>query len=197
MRFIPLLLCVALIIPVATTAGDGTTVTTTKEGSQETQDTETTDCGAPQQPDPFLDTFDLFDSFLPHFPLTFLDRATHSFGLDRDIFRQTRTYEPNSVTMKLEVPGLDSEDINVEMKSGGRVLSVSADKEIRDDEKQSFSSSHFRQSFTLDPGVETDKLTANLVDGVLTLHAPRHETLPPNRKIPITHIYQAERDEHL
>ncbi len=104
MRFIPLLLCVALIIPVATTAGDGTTVTTTKEGSQETQDTETTDCGAPQQPDPFLDTFDLFDSFLPHFPLTFLDRATHSFGLDRDIFRQTRTYEPNSVTMKL-VPG--------------------------------------------------------------------------------------------
>ena len=50
---------------------------------------------------------------------TFLDRATHSFGLDRDIFRQTRTYEPNSVTMKLEVLGFDSEDINVERESGG------------------------------------------------------------------------------
>lgn len=59
---------------------------------------------------------------------TFLDRATHSFGLDRDIFRQTRTYEPNSVTMKLEVLGFDSEDINVERESGGE----SADKEIRD-----------------------------------------------------------------
>ena len=89
---------------------------------------------------------------------TFLDRATHSFGLDRDIFRQTRTYEPNSVTMKLEVLGFDSEDINVERESGGE----SADKEIRDDEKHLFSSSQFQQSFTLGPGVETDKLTANL-----------------------------------
>ena len=90
---------------------------------------------------------------------TFLDRATHSFGLDRDIFRQTRTYEPNSVTMKLEVLGFDSEDINVERESGGE----SADKEIRDDEKHFlFSSSQFQQSFTLGPGVETDKLTANL-----------------------------------
>ena len=79
---------------------------------------------------------------------TFLDRATHSFGLDRDIFRQTRTYEPNSVTMKLEVLGFDSEDINVERESGG--------------EKHLFSSSHFQQSFTLGPGDETDKLTANL-----------------------------------
>lgn len=57
---------------------------------------------------------------------TFLDRATHSFGLDQDIFRQTRTYEPNSVTMKLEVLGFDSEDINVERESGGE----SADKEF-------------------------------------------------------------------
>ena len=60
--------------------------------------------------------------------------------------------------MKLEVLGFDSEDINVERESGGE----SADKEIRDDEKHLFSSSHFQQSFTLCPGVETDKLTANV-----------------------------------
>lgn len=206
MRIIPLLLCFALIIPAAAAANDGTTVMT-KASGQDVPHAETTDAEGKfdtppeqRQADRFLDTFDLFDSFLPHFPLTFLDRATHAFGLDQDIFRRSSprydiSYEPNSMTMKVEVPGYDSGDISVEVKSGGRVLCISANKEIHDDEENMFSSSHFQQSFTLDHGVETEKLTANLADGVLTLKAPRHATLPPNRKIPITHIDRATLDE--
>lgn len=205
MRTIPLLLCFALIIPAATAANDGTKVTT-KASGQDVPHAEKTDAEgkfdtAEQRPaDRFLDTFDLFDSFLPHFPLTFLDRSTHAFGLDQDIFRRSSprydlSYEPNSVTMKVEVPGYNSKDISVEVKSGGRVLSISANKEIHDDEEHSISSSHFQQLFTLDHGVETEKLTANLAGGVLTLKAPRHATLPPNRKIPITHLDQATVDE--
>ena len=198
MRIIPLLLCFALIIPAAAAANDGPKATTKASG--ETTDAEGKfDTAEQLQADRFLDTFDLFDSFLPHFPFTFLNRATHAFGLGQDIFRRSSprydiSYEPNSVTMKVEVPGYNSEDISVEVKSGGRVLSISADKETHDDEENLFSSSHFQQSFTLDHGVETEKLTANLADGVLTLTAPRHATLPPNRKIPITHLDQATLD---
>lgn len=204
MRIIPLLLCFALIIPAAAAANDGTKVTT-KASGQDLPHVETTDAegkfdtAEQLQADRFLDTFDLFDSFLPDFPLTFLDRSTHAFGLNHDVFRRSSprydiSYEPNSVTMKVEVPGYNSEDIRVKVKSGGRVLSISAEKETHDDEKKMFSSSHFQQSFTLDHGVETEKLTANLADGVLTLTAPRHATLPPNRKIPITHLDQATLD---
>ena len=203
MRIIPLLLCFALIIPAAAATNGGTTVTTKASGQDEAhaEISEGKFATAEQrQTDPFPDTFDLFDSFLPHLPLTFLDRATHAFGLDQDIFRRSSprydiSYEPTSMTMKVEVPGYNSEDLNVEVKSGGRVLSISANKEIHDDEEHLFSSSHFQQSFTLDPGVETEKLTANLADGVLTLKAPRHATLPPNRKIPITHLDQSAQDE--
>lgn len=203
MKMIPLrLLCFALIIPAAAEANDGTSVTT-KASGQDVPHAETTEgkvaAAEQRQADRFLDTFDLFDSFLPHFPLTFLDGATYAFGLGQDIFRRSSprydiSYEPDSVTMKVEVPGYNSEDISVEVKSGGRVLSISANNEIHDDEENLISSSHFQQSFTLDHGVETEKLTANLADGVLTLTAPRHATLPPNRKISITHFDRATLD---
>jgi len=141
--------------------------------------------------------FDLYDFFLPHFPSAFLlDKGI--FGLERDLFRRTSprydiTYNEDDVVMTVEVPGYASDEIEVEVKSGGRVLSVSAQKQSHDEEH--VFSSQFHQSFTLDPGVETDKLKANLSDGILTVTAPRHNALPYNRKIPITHLDQKMLDE--
>ena len=195
MRALFVLFFLALIIPVATGVSDvPDTPTKTTTGAKDEESSVKTADG--RETDRDL-AFDLYDFFLPHFPSAFLlDKGI--FGLERDLFRRTSPrydikYNEHDVVMTVEVPGYASEDIEVEVKSGGRVLSVSAQKESRDEE-HAFSS-HFHQSFTLDPGVETDKLTANLSDGILTLTAPRHSALPYNRKIPITHLDQKMLDE--
>lgn len=196
MRALFVLFFLLLVVPVVASASDVTDDTPPKtatsaeedESSKITERETGRDVG-----------FDLYDFFLPHFPSAFLlDKGI--FGLERDlhVFRRTSprydiTYNEDDVVMTVEVPGYESDEIEVEVKSGGRVLRVSAQKESHDEE-HAFSS-QFHQSFTLDPGVETDKLKANLSNGILTVTAPRHKALPYNRNIPITHLDQKKLDE--
>lgn len=42
----------------------------------------------------------------------------------------------------------------------------------------------FRRTFTVPPGIDRDKIEAELTDGVLRLHLPKEERLQP-RKIPV------------
>lgn len=195
MKFLSILLFAALIVPVqCTTTSTSTATGDPPAGSDQKEEAKLTERDADRD----VGGFDLYDFFLPHFPSAFLLDGRSLFGLERELFRRTSprydiNYKKDSVVMTVEVPGFASDEIEVEVKSGGRVLSVSAQKESHDEE-HAFSS-QFYQTFTLDPGAETDKLTANLSDGILTLTAPRHDALPYNRKIPITHLDQQIIDE--
>ena len=89
------------------------------------------------------------------------------------------------IKIALDVPGVNQEDIDVEFDNDSRMLSISGSRESKGDGY--LFSSKFSRSFTVDPGVNIDKFTAQLNDGVLVITAPKdivknEETV---RKIPI------------
>ncbi len=83
-----------------------------------------------------------------------------------------------SFELEMAIPGMNKEDINVEVENG--VLTVSAEKEdsIEESEKnytrKEYSYSSFKRSFTLPVNV-TDIVTANYKNGVLYITLPKKE----------------------
>lgn len=118
--------------------------------------------------------------------------------------------------VKLDVPSFHYHQMKVELESGGRVLSISGTKEdnvhekskswndkeknaamgekLNDEEDEaedkfdfsSHTSTSFQQKFTLDPSIDTLQMTANLVNGVLEVRAPRKQGTWNSKHVPIT-----------
>lgn len=90
--------------------------------------------------------------------------------------------------LSVDVPGVKTEDINIEMQEGGRVLSISGGRKIHkieDDGTKTSSESRFEKRFVLDQSVDIEKITANLQDGVLTVTAPKNLDFKKVHKVPI------------
>jgi len=93
---------------------------------------------------------------------------------------------PDKFQVTVEVPeAFKLEDVNVELKADGKLLSITGRHEEKTDDS-SFSST-FQQSFSLDPTVVVEELNANFSDGKVVISAPRKEMLPQlqDRKITI------------
>jgi HSP20 family protein len=129
---------------------------------------------------PFL--AELNEFFNPHFPTAFFD--SQQLGFRRlspryDVFENDKTFQVSVV-----VPGFHFHEVTVNVGSGGRTLLIHGEKESHTGDRTI--SSHFEQTFTLDPSVESDKITANLADGVLTVTAPRGPLKLDHWAVPIT-----------
>lgn len=72
-----------------------------------------------------------------------------------------------------DLPGLKSEDVNIRVEEGRRVLCIEGVRE-KTGEGYSFSSK-FSQRFSLDPSVEADKFVAKMQDGILIVSAPKDQ----------------------
>lgn len=92
--------------------------------------------------------------------------------------------------LKADLPGLDKDDLDVEVGDG--VLTISGKKEESSEEKRKdfhrrerrFGS--FRRSFALPEGVSADKAEASFDKGVLTVTVPKHaESAAKGRKVAI------------
>lgn len=90
---------------------------------------------------------------------------------------------------KLEVPGLNKDDINVELKD--HTLSIKGEKkdgkEVKKDDYhrvESYSGT-FSRSFVLPKDVDAGKVNASMKDGVLVLRAAKTEEQKP-KAIPIS-----------
>jgi HSP20 family protein len=90
---------------------------------------------------------------------------------------------------KLEVPGLNKDDINVELKD--HTLSIKGEKkeekEVKKDDYhriESYSGT-FSRSFVLPKDIDARKVNASLKDGVLELRVPKTEEQKP-KAIPIS-----------
>ena len=133
--------------------------------------------------------------------------------------------DKNSFVIKVAVPGFHFHEMNVELEAGGRVLSISGrkeedvnegfgdgkDEESDEETNQSSGDSHkgsrkfsshtsrsFQQKFTLDPSIDSSKMSANLdpEHGVLLIRAPRKQLEIEDRKhIPITQFDEVEWEE--
>lgn len=95
---------------------------------------------------------------------------------------------PDAVTLRLEVPGLNRDQIKIAVENnmltvrGEKRQETSSEDETFRRTERSFGS--FERSFSLPPYVDSDNVQATLQDGVLSITLPRREETKA-REIPI------------
>ncbi|NNF28686.1 MAG: Hsp20/alpha crystallin family protein [Gemmatimonadetes bacterium] len=103
--------------------------------------------------------------------------------------RAVLTESDEAYTLKLEIPGADATTLNVELEGeflvvSGHVPGVAADS----NEKVLLSESPwgaFARRFRIRSAVDRDAISAEYVDGLLTIRVPKHQAARPKR-IPVT-----------
>jgi len=93
--------------------------------------------------------------------------------------------EEGNIVVKAEVPGMDKENISVDVKD--RVLTLkgerSADNEVKEDNyfRRERTYGSFERAFTLPADVNTDEIKAEYTDGVLKVIVPKPEIAKPKQ----------------
>ena len=122
---------------------------------------------------PFGDLMDeMFKNFMTSRPMRFLEEET-GMQMRTDVSEDDKSY-----TMKMEIPGVKKEDINITI-DGNRV-SVSAETKQESEEKEGSkvvrSERYYGKvyrSMALDSDVDQDAADAQYKDGLLTLTLPK------------------------
>ena len=83
--------------------------------------------------------------------------------------RYNLTNNDEGFELCVDVQGFNKENVNVNVKDGHLTIHG----EIKKDEDSRHFSSTFSQSFSLDPAIEVDKISATLKDHVLVVKAPK------------------------
>src|SRR5487761_90368 len=125
----------------------------------------------------------LFDSFLRE-PLSWGERGWGDFwNPSLDVSEDDKT-----VTVRVEVPGVKPEDINISVTANTLVLSG---EKKESDERQQDGYHHterrfgsFRRQVMLPPGVDAEKVTADCAHGILTVRLEKSPQAMP-KKIPV------------
>jgi len=101
--------------------------------------------------------------------------------------------DDDAVTLYFDVPGISADDLEVSVERNE--LSISATRVWRDDSKETLVTERPQGSFTrrvmLSDALDTDRMEANLADGVLELTIPVSQKSKP-RKIDVTTGSQEE-----
>lgn len=113
----------------------------------------------------------------PDWPSTFFEKRFKQ-AEDAMFRRASPRYEivdrPNKFEVSLDIPGFKAEEIDISLKAGGRLLTISGSHEEKKDDGMFTSSMKFVQNFSLDPSIMTDQMTADFKhDGTLIVSAPR------------------------
>jgi len=93
---------------------------------------------------------------------------------------------PEAHVFKADVPGLNKEEVKVEVEDG-RVLQITGERGMeRQDtndgcQRVERSSGKFMRSFTLPANCKLDQVKASIEDGVLTVTVPKEEVTNPDR----------------
>ena len=96
------------------------------------------------------------------------------------------TEDEKQFQLAVDVPGVKAADLNLQLEKGGRVLRLSGGRKVRSADGKSFSESKFEKSFTIDRSIDSNKITANLSDGVLVVTAPKDVQKDEVQKIVVT-----------
>ena len=112
------------------------------------------------------------------------------FGIDlgpsgRGVFPPLNVFnDRDGVVIKMEVPGVAPEDVNVE--AHGRTLTVSGKREDAPPQEGSFhrrerGAGHFSRSLQLPADVDTTRAEASVKHGLLTVRIPKKEEAKPRQ----------------
>jgi HSP20 family molecular chaperone IbpA len=95
--------------------------------------------------------------------------------------------DAEGITLQLDMPGVSRERLNVQADRQALVVEGNAEISMPEGMEALYAEGYstlYRRSFTLSSELETDKIDANLKDGVLTVRIPKRAELRP-RKIDI------------
>lgn len=87
--------------------------------------------------------------------------------------------DKNNTYVRAELPGVNRDDINVEMVEG--YLTISANRKTSAGEGQNESSFAFSRSVAVNEAVQADKVAAAYENGVLTVTLPKQEEAKPKK----------------
>ncbi|MBA0673439.1 hypothetical protein Goklo_023887 [Gossypium klotzschianum] len=127
--------------------------------------------------DPFsLDVWDLFKDFPFSSPLFTRSSETSAFVNPRIDWKET----PEAHVFKADVPGLQKEEVKVEVEDD-RMLQISGERNVeKEDKKDTWhrverSSGKFMRRFRLPENAKMDQIKASMENGVLTVTIPKLE----------------------
>jgi len=126
--------------------------------------------------DRVFDTDRFFNDLWPWAPA----ERRHGFGEDLKV---NIVESEDNYTLTAEVPGMKEKDIDLEVKDGLMTLKghveESQEKEENHYRMREFSRRSFERSFRIGEGVDSDKISAKLENGVLTVALPKKEEAKP------------------
>ena len=126
--------------------------------------------------DRVFDTDRFFNDVWPWTPAE--DRRGFGEDLKVNIVENEDNY-----TLTAEVPGMKEKDIDLEVKDGLITLKghveESQEKEENHYRMREFNRRSFERSFRIGEGVDSDKISAKLENGVLTVALPKKEEAKP------------------
>lgn len=98
---------------------------------------------------------------------------------EADVFEDS-----NGITIQLDMPGVAKDRLNLQVNKNALVIEGNAQINMPEGIAALHAdvrSTHYRRSFVLSEELETDKIDANLKDGVLTVRIPKRAELRPRR----------------
>ncbi|MGD8594413.1 MAG: Hsp20/alpha crystallin family protein [Gammaproteobacteria bacterium] len=96
--------------------------------------------------------------------------------------------DAEGITLVADMPGVSRERLNIQIDGDKLSIDGEASIDMPEGMEALFAevrATHFRRSFTLSRELETDKINAQMKDGVLTLKIPKRAELQP-RKIEVS-----------
>ncbi len=102
-----------------------------------------------------------------------------------DNYPRTNLYDTGeTLELRVEVPGVDKDQMNLKIQ--GNYLEISGKKTTSTPEGYTVHRTEreqvdFSRSFTLPYEVDTEKVTAGLKDGILTMRLPKSEAAKPKK----------------
>lgn len=94
---------------------------------------------------------------------------------------------PDNFTILIDMPGVDTENVNIDIRDNELVINGEVSHEEYTGEKVMYSEyniGHFHRHFVLSDAINRDKIEAKMSDGVLFLILPKAEYVKP-RKIEV------------
>ena len=135
--------------------------------------------------DEFLTPFDkIFDELMTKTFPAFQDEVGVSFN--QGAYPKVNVYEyDDKIGIVAEIPGLDKKNVSVEVEED--VLIISGDKHGFDSDggkciTRELKQSSFKRSFELSDSLDSENVTANFEDGILSVNIPKKEPEKPKKK---------------
>lgn len=90
---------------------------------------------------------------------------------------------PDEMILQLDMPGVKAEDVEVHFERGE--LAVRGRRQVTSPSGrglvEEFEPGDYYRAFLISQDVATDRISAELKNGVLTVHLPRHEAAKPRK----------------